>query len=91
MQITPIGDLLAMSYVKEVRSSENPVCYKRAYVVKVIDERFRFEEVNIPLGVMKASSLQVSLTKFVKLNLSLHTYMYPHNNTYYGLFSLVVV
>lgn len=52
-----------MSCVKEVRSSESPVCYKRAYVVKIIaknDEQFKFEEVNIPLGVIKASSLQVN-------------------------------
>ena len=59
------GSLLAMSCAKEARCNENPVCYKRAFVVKVIStnndgREFRLEEVNVPFGVFKASSLQVS-------------------------------
>ena len=65
LQMNSIGSLLAVSCAKEVRSNGNPVCYKRALVVKVIStnndgRELRLEEVNVPLGVIKASSLQVS-------------------------------
>ena len=53
-----------LSCAKEVHNTDNPVCYKRACVFKVVatadDKGFQLEEVNVPLGVMRASSLQVS-------------------------------
>lgn len=63
LQINSTGSLLAMSCAKEIGSSENPVCAKSAFIFKVISDgrEFRLEEVNVPFGVLKASSLQVSL------------------------------
>lgn len=54
-----------MSCAEEIGSNENPVCCKCAFVVKVISNsggrEVRLEEVNVPFGLLKASSLQVSL------------------------------
>lgn len=64
MQVNGTGDILALSCVKEVQSSENPVCCKRAFVLRINAEfecgNLQLEPVNVPFGVIKASSLQVN-------------------------------
>ena len=53
-----------MSCAKELGStSDNPMCTKSAFIFKVISggRDFRLEEVNVPFGILKATSLQVSL------------------------------